>query len=172
MNIPELTPELCETAIARYVTPMFEANIASGHFGNRDGSLIIATIPDAPIEFDSPEADFRDAVVLYEHSWGRHQNDKGDFALKSVQKLFGSWQFRKDYGRVLVENPEFVKRHGLIRFAGAVVRDVTPDDASESARLPLLVASYAGLWYWHDAMIAGHSLDGIKAEITRRASNY
>ena len=171
MRIPKITPELCVSTINAYITPAFEANAANGAFDRRDGSLIIATVPVDLIntnDFDKPDDKFRAANIVYEHSWGRHRVDEADFSLKAIQKVFGTWKLRKDYDRVLAEHPEFVEQHGLIKYPGAVIRDVAPLMTIEASPPLLMVAGYAGLWWWHDTMIAGQTLDALRAEITRQ----
>lgn len=163
----QVTPEICETAIARYVTPMFEARIADGTFGRRDGALVIATVTDDPEAFTAPDEAFRAANVVYEHTWGQTAAGSSDFSLNALQKVFGAWRFRRDYDQVLTNHRDFVTEHGLVAWPGALVRDVTPP-LSEQPSLPLVVVGYSGLWYYHDALIAGQVLDGIRAELALR----
>ncbi len=159
-----LSGELCELAIERYVTPMFEHNIASNYFGRREGALIIALANLGPETFEVPNEDFSNEVVLYEHTWGE-ADKSAEFASKALQKVFGVFKFRQDYDQVLADNPTFVADHNLIAFPGAVIRSIGQDTVTG---LPIsLIAGYAGLWWWHDTMIAEHTLAGIRAEVYR-----
>ena len=180
MSNPEIMPELCETVINRYVTPMFEANRETGLFGRQNGSLLMVRMPEIDelsecVSTAIPNADFYNNFVVYEHTWGTEpigvdQIKEGTFTMKALQKAFGSFVYGKDYEKVLTDEADFVAAHGLIAFPGAVVRDITPH-LQEGRDFPKMIASYSGLWWWHDSMIAGMTLDGLKAELTLRGNN-
>lgn len=166
MPHPMLTPELCGAAVANYVTPVVEANLASGKFGRREGWLVVIDASVDATSFKGPDdPDLREAVI-FEHTWGEDRAAcLEQFGRKALEKAYGAWLYEEDYGLVLNRGPEATE--GLIQYPGAVYRDVSPNQVLESHVEPVSIG-YAGLWWWNDRFLAEASAAGIQSEMERR----
>ncbi len=174
-----ISPELCRNVINTYVTPVFVACLTDKPtdptFGRRDGSLLILNVPSGNVLEHAlahalPDKSFYNDFVVYEHTWGSdptgvEQVKDGTFTLKALQKAYGTFCMGVDYETVLQNDPEFVDTMELIKFPGAVIRNVSPFMLANGNQE--LIASYSGLYWWHDSMLASMALDGIKAELNR-----
>ncbi len=178
----QITPELCANVVSRYTTEMFHPLHTQGVFGRTEGSLIIANItvdPGNQNDRTEPVSKFYGSNVVYEHSWGDNPigpvqaiykpsptdlTIEKSFTRKALEKVYGAVLYRKDYAQVLADDKPEIAELDLIRFPGAVIRDVTPSRVEPRI---VVAVGYAGLWWWHDEFLAEITASGIKAELAK-----